>query len=172
MNLLHSGTFVGLALLAALAFCGGRASQRRSNRKHKPDSMNGNPNGGLAIFRRTHGDRLDGDGFVSSLPIRQVDDEAAFLPDSAMEVRTAPTHRIWPKRKPVPFVEIEEMGQPPLADLSLGGDIGSAIGRIREPGLTWNGNNLESTRYWGPGDISPEGQRLLRDITNAASARQ
>jgi hypothetical protein len=146
-----------VSLIAALGFCLGRASQRHDIRKHGMESMNAGPDSALGGF--LHRRRLvkpEKDGSGSRMLVRQVDDDAA-------EGQMQQAHRIWPKRKPVPFIMVDEASIPSSADLPIAENLAASTTNVQEPSVAWNGNHLETSRYWGPGDITIEGQSLLRE---------
>ena len=148
---------MGVSLIAALGFCLGRASQRHDIRKHGVEGMNARPDSAVRGFlHRSRRAKSEKDGFGSRTPVRQVDDDTA-------EVQMHQSHRFWPKRKPVPFIMVDDASSPSSADLSVSNDLPASTTNVREPSVAWNGNHLETSRYWGPGDFSVEGQRLLRE---------
>jgi hypothetical protein len=132
------GTFIGASLIAALAFCGGRASQRRSINKHGIDTAGSSQHGRYGkVVDRSHRGEPNNEHSTSSMAVLHTDDDAGLWPgDTVLQKQSA--YKTWPKRKPLPYLTVNGVEIPSSTDLALGGDIGTSTAGLMEPGHAWN----------------------------------
>lgn len=158
------GTIIGVSLIAALAFYGGRASQRRSINKHGIDTARSGqrPWYGKVLGRDRHGGHGDVQ-FASDMSFQPADDGSGLWADSNTQMQAQSTHSVWPKRKPLPDVTVDGIRSPYSADHTLGGDIGASTGGLIGPGHTWHNPGSHSMEYGGETrSILAEGQGFLQ----------